>query len=228
MIGPPSGSVNARGTPAPIAQTSELVQGVEGVIDSTETRDSSSASAARSRGAFRPLPERRLSDFAGPAFPRGRARLRRERLVPASSRNRIARSAHQYGLGNARELRHVDPVGTVRASGGDRVEEYDLVPALLDAHGVIAEPWQGRFEIGQLVVVRREQRARLGPVRRGASRSRPRRDSIRRTCSFPAPHLIEQHETPVGRLTQDGGGFLHLDRRRWRLRARSDPRPPRA
>ena len=56
------------------------------------------------------------------------------------------------------ELRHVDAVGAVRAAGDDLVQEDDAVALLGHGHAEIAHARQHPGQVGEFVVVRREQR----------------------------------------------------------------------
>ncbi len=67
----------------------------------------------------------------------------------------------QHRLGHAREPRDVDAVAAVGAAFDDAVEEDDLVLPLAHGDVQVFHAGEAGREVGQLVVVRREERVAL-------------------------------------------------------------------
>ena len=83
--------------------------------------------------------------------------------------------------GQAGQARHLDAVAPIRAAGHDLPEKDDVVLPLARGDVIVDDARRGVGEIGQLVVVRREQRLRPQLRVRGEDTRRPpRRCSGRR------------------------------------------------
>ena len=116
------------------------------------------------------------------------------------ARDRLARQAG--------EPRDVDAVAAVGASGHDAVEEHDLVVPFAHRDMQVGHRRQRVGELGELVVVRREQRARA--ARGEGLGDRPReREPVERAGA--AADLVEDHEAALARVVQDVRRLGHLD-----------------
>jgi hypothetical protein len=128
----------------------------------------------------------------------------------------LALEAAQQALGlfedtfrNAGEARDVDPVATVRRARDETVQEDDTVGTFPDREVRVLRGGKPPDEVGELVVVRREETS--GPGRVVDVPKRGPRDREAVEGAGPAADLVEQDEGTVVGRPQDLGDLAHLD-----------------
>ena len=103
----------------------------------------------------------------------------------------------------------MDSVALVGAALDNLAQEDDVLVPLLDGEVEIPRARVGAGELGQLVVVRREERSGLDPVGDIFGDGPGQADSVEGARS--PPHLVEYDQAAVGGVVQDIGGLVHLD-----------------
>ena len=102
----------------------------------------------------------------------------------------------------------MDAVAAVRPAVGHRAQEDDVLALFFhqDVDVVYARQDVGQF--GELVVVRGKQGPRADPVVQILDHGPRQAHAV--VGAGPPPYLIEDNETPAGRVVQDIGDLLHL------------------
>ena len=135
----------------------------------------------------------------------------------ASSRSRPARISCARVTTVARQSgqsRHLDAVAAIRAATDDLPQEDDLVLPLARGDVRIDDARERVGQVGELVVMRGEQRLRAGAsVGREVLGDGPGdAQAIEGRCA--AANLVEHHQAARCGRVQNVGGFLHLDHER--------------
>ena len=129
--------------------------------------------------------------------------------APRISRARAMTLARQSG-----EPRDLDAVAAIRAARHDLAQEDDVVLPLARRDVEVDDAGRGVGEIGELVIVRGEQRLRPHlRVGREELGDRPG-DAEAVEGRRAAADLVEHDQAARGRGVQDVGGLLHLDHER--------------
>ena len=123
-------------------------------------------------------------------------------------------SSRHHRRREAGEPRHLDPVAAIRAPGNDLAQEDDVVLPLPRGDVGVDDPRERVGEVGQLVVMRCEQRLRPRlRVGREVLGHRPR-DAQAVERRRAAADFIEHDEAARRRRVQDVGRLLHLHHER--------------
>ncbi len=102
----------------------------------------------------------------------------------------------------------MDPVASVRGTRDEAVQQDDPVRTVLDREMGVARRLQGAHEVGELMVVRRDDRPGLGSVVEVAQ-CRPRdREAVER--AGPPAHLVQQDERVLVGGPEDLRDLAHL------------------
>ena len=117
--------------------------------------------------------------------------------------------ALDHGAWQSGELCHLDAVGAVGGARRDLVQEDDVALPFLHPHGGIEQARQLAGERGQLVVMRREQRAATVHLVQVLDRRPGDREPVEGRGA--APDLVEDDERARAGLVEDRGGLDHLD-----------------
>ena len=115
-------------------------------------------------------------------------------------------------VGQSRQAADVNAVRAIRAAGLEPVQEDDLVPYFSHGDIEVAHVLELLGELGQLVVVRRENRFASDRIVQ-ALRDGPR-DGHAVVRRGAAPDLVEEHEAARGGGMKDRARFAHLDHER--------------
>ena len=116
------------------------------------------------------------------------------------------------GARHAGELGDVDAVALVGRAGDDLVEEHDLILPFLDGDVKVARHRELVVEIGQLVVVRGEERAAADLLVDVLDDAPGEREAV--VGARAAADLVEDHEAARRGRVEDAGGLGHLDHER--------------
>ena len=121
---------------------------------------------------------------------------------------------HLLGAGDDRarqagELSHMDAVGAVRRSGRHLVQEDHLSLPFLDPHAVARQGRQLLGEVGQLVIMGREERPAAVHLVQVLDAGPGDRQAVE-GGGAPAD-LVEDHQGALARLVEDDGRLDHLD-----------------
>jgi hypothetical protein len=103
----------------------------------------------------------------------------------------------------------MDAVGAVGRPGRHLVQKHDIALPFLDSHRVAGERRQFRGERGQLVVMRRKQRAAAIDLVQMLERRPGDRQAVEGRGA--TADLVEDHKTARSGLVQDRRGLDHLD-----------------
>ena len=135
--------------------------------------------------------------------PPGSAAPGLERRRGSPSRARATPSPH------AGEARDRDAVAAARRAGHEAVQEHHVVAVLARGDGVVRDARRLLRELGELVVVRREERAAADDVVQVLG-DRPG-DGEAVVGARAAADLVEDDQRAPRGVAQDGGGLAHLD-----------------
>ena len=121
---------------------------------------------------------------------------------------------HLLGAGDHRprqagKLRHMDAVGTVRRSGRHLVQEDHLTLPLLDPHAMAREGRKPLGQVGQLVIMGREEGAAAIDLVQVLDAGPGDRQAVE--SGGAAADLVEDHQRTLAGLVEDDGGLDHLD-----------------
>ena len=113
------------------------------------------------------------------------------------------------GLGETGQPRNLDAVALVGGAGDDFAEEDDVVVPFADCDVAISHTGAGAGEVGQFVVVGGEEGAAGGDVMKMLGHAPSDGEAVEGRGA-PAD-FVEDDEAAVGRVVENGGGFVHFD-----------------
>ena len=106
----------------------------------------------------------------------------------------------------------MDAVALVGRPGDDLVQEHDLVLPLAHGHVEVLHAGKRFLQVGQLVVVRGEQRAAADVLVQVLDHRPGQRHAV--VGARAAADLVEDHQAPRRGRVEDAGGLGHLDHER--------------
>ena len=118
--------------------------------------------------------------------------------------------ALQHGVGQARQPRDLDSIALVGRAGRDLAQEHHAVAPLAHEHVEVLHAGHGQHQIGELVIVRREEGLRLHARLVVQVFGHGPRDADAVEGARPPADFVQHHEAARGRAVQDARGLLHL------------------
>ena len=115
----------------------------------------------------------------------------------------------RISLGNPAEPRDLDPVALVRAARNDLAQENDLLVPFAHRDVEIAHAARVPRQLGQLVIMGREKRARLDLVVQKFRHAPGDRKAVEGRSA--AADLIQNDQAALGRVVHDVRRLVHLD-----------------
>src|SRR5450432_838122 len=120
--------------------------------------------------------------------------------------------AREHGLGQTREPRACDAVALRSGAMLELVQEDDVASVLARGDAPVFATSARHGELGELVVVRREEGTARGDIVEVLANGPRDRETIVRARA--ATDFVEQDERALGRAAENVGGLLHLDHER--------------